>query len=63
VQRAHTACGLIEVHIDALQLQVGLAVVCTSRVNAMLIADNFPEFGANLVAALAALDVDDLTHG
>lgn len=30
-------------------------------VNAVLIRDNFPELGADLVAALAGLDVDNLT--
>jgi hypothetical protein len=28
----------------------------------MLVGDNLPELGANLVAALAGLDVDDLAH-
>ena len=29
----------------------------------MLVGDDLPELGADLVAALAALDVDDLAHG
>jgi hypothetical protein len=29
----------------------------------MLVADNLPELGTDLVAALAALDVEDLPHG
>lgn len=29
----------------------------------MLVADDFPELGADLVAALAALDVEDFSHG
>ena len=29
----------------------------------MLVADDLPELGADLVAALAGLDVDDLPHG
>ena len=32
-------------------------------VDAVLIAHNLPKLGTNLVAALAALNVDDLTHG
>ena len=28
----------------------------------MLIGDNLPELGTDLVAALASLDVDDLAH-
>ena len=37
-------------------------MVGASGVNAVLIADNLPELGTDLVAALATLDVDDLTH-
>jgi hypothetical protein len=29
----------------------------------MFIRDDFPEFSTNLIAALAGLDMDDLTHG
>jgi hypothetical protein len=29
----------------------------------VLVGDDLPELGADLVAALAALHVDDLTHG
>jgi hypothetical protein len=29
----------------------------------VLVGDDLPELGTNLVAALAALDVDDFTHG
>jgi len=32
-------------------------------VNAVLVGDDLPELGADLVAALATLDVDDLTLG
>ena len=54
---------LVVVHIDALQLQVGVSVVRTRRVDAVLIADHLPELRADLVAAQAALDVHELTHG
>jgi hypothetical protein len=57
-----TASGLVEVHVDALQLQVAVTVVRAGWVNAVLIAHHLPELGANLVAALATLDVHDLTH-
>ena len=49
-------------HIDALQLEVGVAVVGAGRVNAMLIGDDLPELCADLVTALASLDCNDLTH-
>ena len=58
----HTSGRLIEVHIDALQLKVRVALVCTGRVDAMLVAYNLPELCANLVTALATLDVHNLTH-
>jgi hypothetical protein len=31
-------------------------------VDAVLVGDDLPELGADLVAALAALEVDDLAH-
>jgi hypothetical protein len=42
--------------------RTGVAVVGAGRVNAVLIGDNLPELGADLVAALATLDSNDLTH-
>ena len=57
------AGGLVVVHVDALELQVRVSVVRAGRVDAVLIADHLPELRADLVAALATLDSDDLTHG
>merc|ERR1719387_463576 len=54
---------LVVVHVDALQLEVGIPVISPSRVDAVLVADDLPELGADLVPALAALDVDELAHG
>ena len=57
--------GFVEVHIDALQLAVWVvcaAAVGAGGIDAMLAADQLPELGADLVAALAGLDVQDLTH-
>merc|ERR1719191_392411 len=54
--------GLVVVHIDALELQIGIAFVGPGWVNAMLIRDDFPEFSSDLVAALAGLDVNELAH-
>ena len=45
--------------VDALQLEVAVAVVRARRVHAVLVGDDLPELGADLVAALAALDVND----
>ena len=38
-------------------------MVGSGRVNAVLVGDDLPELGADLVTALASLDVDDLTAG
>ena len=54
--------GLVVVDVDPLQLEVGGAGVGAGGVDAMLIRDDLPELGSDLVAALAGLDVDDLSH-
>ena len=56
------AGGLVEVDVDALKLQIRISVVRASRVDAVLITDHLPELRTDLVAALAALDVHELTH-
>ena len=53
---------LVEVHIDALQLQVRLPLVVASGVDAMLVRDDLPELGPDLVASLADLEMYDLPH-
>merc|ERR1719377_314336 len=57
------AGGLVVVHVDALELQVRVTVVRPRRVDTVLVTDHLPELRADLVAALAALDVHELTHG
>jgi len=47
-----TTGGLVEVDVDALQLQVRVALVGTGGVHAVFVADDLPELGTNLVAAL-----------
>ena len=83
------ARGLVEVHVDALQLQVRVTVVRARGVHTVLVGDDLwevqrrkkkrkvsgkkisqainreahlPELGANLVAALASLNVNNLSH-
>ena len=56
------ARGLVEVHVDALQLQVAVTLLRARRVHAVLVRDHLPELAADLVAALAALNGRDLTH-
>ena len=57
-----TAGGFVEVDVDSLQLEITVTLVGTSWVNAMLIRDDFPELGTDLVTALSGLDVDYLSH-
>lgn len=53
--------GLVVVDIDALQLEVALALVGTVGLDAVLVGDDLPELGTDLVTALTSLDVDDFT--
>merc|ERR1719243_22281 len=55
--------SFVVVHVDALELEVGVTVVGTGGVNAVLVRDDFPELSTDLVTALAGLDVDDFAHG
>ncbi len=43
-------------------LQVGIAVVGSGGIDPVLVRDDFPELGTDLVAALAGLEVDDFSH-
>ena len=52
-----TAAGLVVIDIDSLELELGVAVVFSGVVNAVLVADHLPELGSDLVATLTALDV------
>jgi len=54
--------GFVEVHVDALQLKIGVTVVGTGGVNTVLVGDNLPELGTNLVTALTCLNVNNLSH-
>jgi proteasome assembly chaperone (PAC2) family protein len=48
--------GFVVVDVDSLELEVGVTVVGASWVNAVLVGDNLPELGTDLVTALAGLD-------
>merc|ERR1719161_1477166 len=52
-----TSSCFIVIYVDALQLQVGVAMVGASGIDSVLVRNNFPELGTNLIAALATLDV------
>ena len=49
-------------YLDPLHLKLGGAGVGSGGVNAVLVGDNFPELGSDLVTALASLDVNNLSH-
>mmetsp|Transcript_18233 Transcript_18233/g.32229 ORF Transcript_18233/g.32229 Transcript_18233/m.32229 type:complete len:542 (+) Transcript_18233:1550-3175(+) len=53
---------LVKVYVDALQLEVRVAMVRTGGVDSVLVRDNLPELGTNLVTTLATLNVNDLAH-
>ena len=38
-------------------------MICSSGVNAMLVSNDLPELGTNLISALASLHVNELAHG
>merc|ERR1711988_1657571 len=54
--------GLVVVDVDSLELEIRVTVVSTSWVNSVLVRDDFPEFGTDLVTALTTLDVNDFSH-
>jgi len=57
-----TTGSLVIVDVDSLKLEVGVTVVGTSWVNTVLIGDDFPEFGTDLVTTLTSLDVNEFSH-
>jgi len=54
--------GFVVVNVDSLELEIGVTVVGTGGVNTVLIGDDFPEFGTDLVTALTGLDVNNFSH-
>ena len=54
--------GIVVEDIDAIQLKIRISVVSSGGADAVLLGDDLPELGPDLVAALAHLDVDDFSH-
>jgi hypothetical protein len=54
--------GLVIVDVDSLELEIRVTVVGTGWVNTVLVGDDFPEFGTDLVTALTTLDMNDFSH-
>ncbi|MFS8003538.1 hypothetical protein Hanom_Chr13g01215141 [Helianthus anomalus] len=58
-----SATGFVVVDVDAFELEIMVAVVTAGGVDAVFGAYDLPELGSDLVAALAALNVEDFSHG
>ena len=54
--------SFVEVHVDSLQLQIGVSVVGSGRVDSVFVRNDLPEFGSDLVTALSCLHVNDFSH-
>jgi hypothetical protein len=54
--------GFVEIDVDSLELEIGITVVSTGWVNTMLVGDDLPELGTNLVTALTCLNMNDFSH-
>ena len=54
--------GFVEVDVDPLELEIGVSVVGTGGVDTVFVGDDLPELGTDLVTALTALNVNNLTH-
>jgi len=57
-----TAGGFVVVDVDSFELKVGVAMVGSGWVDSVFVGDDLPEFGTDLVTALAGLKVDDFSH-
>jgi len=57
-----TSSGLVIVDVDSLELEIGVTMIGTGWVNSVLVGDDLPEFGTDLVTALTSLDVNDFSH-
>jgi hypothetical protein len=55
--------SFVVVNVDSLKLEIRVTVIATGWVNTVLVRDDFPEFGTDLVTALSSLDVNDFSHG
>ena len=54
--------GFVEVNVDSFELEIGITVIGTGWVNTMLVGDDLPELGSDLVTALTSLYVNDFSH-
>jgi hypothetical protein len=57
-----SSSGLVVVDVDSLELEIRVTVIGTGWVNTVLVGDDFPEFGTNLVTALTTLNMNNFSH-
>jgi len=57
-----TTGGFVIVDVDSLELEIGITVIGTGWVNTVLVGDDLPELGTDLVTALSALNMNDFSH-
>ena len=57
-----TSSSFVEVDIDSLKLEIRVTTVVTDGVNSVLVRNDLPELGTDLVTALTCLDVNDFSH-
>jgi len=57
-----TSSGFVEVDVDSLELEIRVTTVVTDGVNSVLVGNDFPELGTDLVTTLTGLDVNDFSH-
>jgi len=57
-----SSSGLVVVDVDSLELEIRVTVIGTGWVNSVLVGDDFPELGTDLVTTLSSLDVNDFSH-
>lgn len=53
---------LVVVHIDPLELNMGVPDIVPNTIDSMFVTDNLPELASDLVPALAGLDMEDFSH-
>ena len=54
--------SFVVINVDSFQLQVRVSVVGSGGVNSVLVRDDFPKFGSDLVSALSSLHVNNFSH-
>ncbi len=54
--------GFVEINVDPLKLKIRVSVIGAGGVNTVLVRDDLPEFGTDLVTTLSSLNVNDFSH-